>query len=1691
MSLKTDLPGYGTVKDDTTRLCSQCRYVNSDWSRYCAQCGKPLGRPVLSNSNERAHIVYLLEQIPKWRYDRLVSEENAWSLTQRYAGRRAFLEAECTAWESGPAALQASRQEEQPVTAQAPVPQAPTEAPKQSVPSRPPIMSYQPAPEHAARLPEAVAAVRPQQLPPPVLPAPRQVAREDASSQENGLRVFFQEHALKLLFALATVLVLVALRSMLAWEWVNRAGILMIPAIPLGLSLAFWVFGQKTRQDNPWAAFVYHGLTAALAAFDVLAVNKYWLAGAMTARPAFLAASLASAAAAGVLLLRRREIPYLHLFHVSALTALYAFGQAFRTGAAHNDVLPMPIGLFGGLYLAYAAVCLAIARRTAAMNADLPLSPDADNAEGTAGNSEQWTLAWSFCAHFAVLLCVVFASISVSVGQGIAWSSLAALALVSGIVYGAGAQALGSPEMARASGVLVAGASVLDLAAGNAPDVNVLAVCLMALCTTAWLLARYNRRRSEASRVAVIVNCGTELAEAYRQVCLASLYATTVVLWAGTLYKFVEPAGIAGPRLLWVTGLLAFVCGGLHLRMAKEEEQSAYVFGGLFTWGLMGSIALHLANAPAAAFALSGTLYGAALCLWSHLARKRSADEAADTLRISAFEASGLIFTALGALGAMQTAARQGMPHEWPVSMAALLSAALVFGAMAQVKRWRELVWGAAICAVGAGAVAANGFVRPDMNLLAAGMLALSIVARVLYRVNRGAAESASADSPCDAVARAYRQICLLFGLSGGALIWLHALHLMVNVSPAVRTVPLVFVGLLSLAYGAYALRLGRDENPAVCLTATIGFWGLAIAVALTVAGCAGGAYPFTLAAYAATLFGAAALIRRRVGAEDTRSTTLDVCGLLLMSGCVAASVLLAARDGLRFEWVWTAAVLTLAALLYSAMTRAREWPCLARASVACAAGASALLVWHLAASRYLPEWGAVGFSLTPFILVSAVATFYLSRRPAGNDAPERLRRDALTVTGIAAFVVSLISFGNAMWRFDKALNLGLLACLASAALLAASWREPEDRIYRGWSLAALFVGAGLWTFAFVGLLDRFADLALGWALLAWGWQLVGMAIQRRAKADVWSGGLTSGALVTGFMAALAAALECTGNGVCSSGGPAHVTPIESAFVLVIALNAMHIYRTRRPQAFPMLLAAQFLAGTGTLGVLFGNGPIDRCSYPHLLPLAMALTAAAAGICLLLARRLEQPGIARWSYLAVAAVGLLAPSYNPAAFARVDLLLCEAVVIMGCSVFVPAYLRAARWSDRKEFTCAAAIVFLGAWLQTTGDVWHLRWGWAGSDYWTALLALPAICAVALFGESRRGTNEHPIGAPARRIALTASLLAVFHAVAVSGIATVFADGGPWGRPSACALTLAVYGAVYAVYAFRRRTPRSVCLAASTLAAAYLCYLLPQAAVHAISWPRCAFLGIQSGVVWLIVGTHLKRNCDRCDLAVPLLWLARIVAGICAGAALCSVETPGQGAWTILTLAWCGAICFGMWLLEEGVLWLHAGTWSLLAAWALIVRHWGGNMSTLDAYLLPIGLYLITIGQAVSRREERAASQAFWWAGVLLMMTPAFFAYWQHAGAWHTILLLTECLAALLWGIAQRIRAFVYASLGFAAAYSASASVGHLPETWGTVISLLIGVGLFVAGFYALTHREVVQRAIASAERTWRRWQEWR
>ncbi|HLV81268.1 MAG TPA: zinc ribbon domain-containing protein, partial [Chthonomonadaceae bacterium] len=662
------------------RLCPACGSANDDWARFCARCGQPMPDADATTRAEIGHIAYLLQQVRWWRSRHLISIAIEAQLTAEYTERQRALLAQIPAGQGAPSPA--------PAAAGTPAGPAPIVPP---LPEAVVSNMSSPPPPAAARVASPTPPLPAHGGQAPALPAPGKspaLSRLAAVHQNPpqppsapplsaGLRNFFQAHGLKVLFALATVLVIVALRSMIAWDWVGQIAMRLIPAVPLALTGMFFLFGQQTRRENPWAALIYHGLAATLLGFDVIAVNKYWLFGLLTAKPAAALACLAATAAAGGLLLRLREVSYLHLFQIGLMAALYSALQLLRPAVPFNDFRPAPVWLFGGSYLLYAALCVSMARAVRE-------KPEA----------EEWMPAWRFWAHLSVALVAVLAALDLALRDGTQVSELAPLALVAGLIYATGAQLLAEARMVYVAGGLLAGSGALWL---TAPGLHLwpgAGLLLLALSAAALALALFNRRRAAAD-----AGSAAELADAWRLVAQTGVGLATALLWIHAVLLLAAPATFGREADPGNTALLALACGGFHLFFARREGEAAFLYSALSTWALALIAGLLWLKAPAGAYSFTLALYGTALCALSARLSRTGTAAAALTEWTGPFAVCGQTGVLLSLALAVLLPIRAGLAAEWGWAAATLLLDAVFYAAISQQKQSSEVVFAALGCA--------------------------------------------------------------------------------------------------------------------------------------------------------------------------------------------------------------------------------------------------------------------------------------------------------------------------------------------------------------------------------------------------------------------------------------------------------------------------------------------------------------------------------------------------------------------------------------------------------------------------------------------------------------------------------------------------------------------------------------------------------------------------------------------------------------------------------------------------------------------------------------------------------------------------------------------------------------------------------------------------------------------------------
>src|SRR5579871_4000834 len=567
------------------RQCPICGKTNNDWQRVCVHCGIELPNPEEATRAELGHLVYLLHRLTNWQSRGLVSIPQALQLAKETNERRQSL---LNTW-TPPAASPSTASD----ASRSPTPQAP--------PWVPPLPS-----QYASAM-----GVTP--------PAPLGVGASNVSSAgssppgkpltpvPSGLRNYLQRYAIQTLFVLAAILVLTALRSMIAWEAVGAVAIKLVPLVPLLLTWMFWAFGQRTRQENPWAAFVYHALVAALTAFDLVAIHRYWLNGmVLSAKPMFCLAAGTATGVAVWMLLREKRVPYLHLALIGVLTSLFAGLQLVRQWILFADdfrVLPLP--LFGLAYLLVAGLCIGRAHYLTRRSVSTQAAP-ADEATGNSISEQKgWIYAWTLWAHLSVLSLVLLCAVDIALQERVQIGEYALLTLLAAGLYGITAQILQEPRMVPVSGGLMLASGLMWLGEWRQFVETGFGDVLLAVGAIGSALSWYNGARSTGKTA--------DLAKVWRRLAEGEVCAATLLVWIELLSRLgVHARGTATSETMHATVLCA-LCAAFLLGFARWERQSVFVFAALATGGAALVRGLIWADAPSFAFALTLTLYGSLL----------------------------------------------------------------------------------------------------------------------------------------------------------------------------------------------------------------------------------------------------------------------------------------------------------------------------------------------------------------------------------------------------------------------------------------------------------------------------------------------------------------------------------------------------------------------------------------------------------------------------------------------------------------------------------------------------------------------------------------------------------------------------------------------------------------------------------------------------------------------------------------------------------------------------------------------------------------------------------------------------------------------------------------------------------------------------------------------------------------------
>ncbi len=394
--------------------------------------------------------------------------------------------------------------------------------------------------------------------------------------------------------------------------------------------------------------------------------------------------------------------------------------------------------------------------------------------------------------------------------------------------------------------------------------------------------------------------------------------------------------------------------------------------------------------------------------------------------------------------------------------------------------------------------------------------------------------------------------------------------------------------------------------------------------------------------------------------------------------------------------------------------------------------------------------------------------------------------------------------------------------------------------------------------------------------------------------------------------------------------------------------------------------------------------------------------------------------------------------------------------------------------DRPHLLYAAALAAAIGEAHGLHRIWHPAPVVYALALWPLAAALYA--AGVLLARRAQGAWQRPLHTSALGISLAA--------LAAATAGTLLHSGR--GGSAALVETVCLYGALYAAAGVAVRSASYVGLAAAIWSGAYGLALLRVTPV--LSSPVLAFLLSLAGPVWLTIAQGAAR-VPAARFAARALSHRAIFVGL--GAVLVALLGLGgsDDRFIVYTLLVAGTTLLGAaWGLNAPA-WGHAGVAAyFLAYFAFLFKRLGApGLPNSDFYLIPAGLYALLLG-LLARRAHRPAPQTYFLAGLLLVLTPTFVAAWQAgAGPLHALLLLTECVAALFYGIAARVKVFVGAGVAFLVALLLRETHGLVGHVHWAVYATLLGLAILASALFFEKRGDQARRWARAAQEKLREW----
>ena len=269
-----------------------------------------------------------------------------------------------------------------------------------------------------------------------------------------------------------------------------------------------------------------------------------------------------------------------------------------------------------------------------------------------------------------------------------------------------------------------------------------------------------------------------------------------------------------------------------------------------------------------------------------------------------------------------------------------------------------------------------------------------------------------------------------------------------------------------------------------------------------------------------------------------------------------------------------------------------------------------------------------------------------------------------------------------------------------------------------------------------------------------------------------------------------------------------------------------------------------------------------------------------------------------------------------------------------------------------------------------------------------------------------------------------------------------------------------YGALFARVSWLRRSRTDAVLAVSAFSGAFWLAILQ--ANPAGSGPKHGFALSLVSFLWLALGAGVV-SVPRAKFAARALSSAAIGVALTAVFAVLFGIGGADAVFAVYTLLVAGSALIGASYLLSQSVWGQAGVGAyFIAYFAFLGKHLGApDMLNTDFYLIPAGLYVLGLGLWVRHRAGRN-TPGYFLVGLLLTLTPTFVAAWPAASPpVHSVLLLSECVAAVFYGITGRVKIFVGIGFVFLVAlllHEAQGVGGHIH--WAFYAT---GFGLLILG----------------------------